>query len=117
MKPKLHPKSGSALPQTSSLLIPTLFICKTLATFSRVEFKRTVSKFTKRVDKKKKKIVFLWSRPQQNVKLGSFKSQLCDDVKEMHLYSCFFANLNLWGVFTRVASIYANLLQQKEAFA
>ena len=59
MKPKLHPKSGSALLQTSSLLIPTLFICQTLATFSRVEFKRTVSKFTKRVDKKKKENRFL----------------------------------------------------------
>ena len=35
----------------------------------------------------------------------------------MYEQSCCFASLNLKSVFTHVASIYANLLEQKKAFA
>ena len=36
-----------------------------------------------KVQKKKKKVVVLCSRPRQNVKLGSFTLLSCNDVKEM----------------------------------
>ena len=39
-----------------------------------------------KVQKKKKKVVVLCSRPRQNVKLGSFTLLLCNDGKEM--YTC-----------------------------
>ena len=39
------------------------------------------------------KVVVLFSRPPQNVKLGIFTSQSCSSL--MHVPSCCFANLNL----------------------
>ena len=54
-----------------------------------------------KVQEKKKKVVVLCSRPQQNVKLGPFALYSCNDCKEIskisviHVQSCRFANLNL----------------------
>ena len=54
-----------------------------------------------KVHEKKKQVVVLFSRPRQNVKLGTFTLQSCSDGKEMckksvmHVQSCCFTNLNL----------------------
>ena len=37
-----------------------------------------------KVQEKKKKVVVMCSRPQQNVKLGTFTLKLCNDGKEMY---------------------------------
>ena len=56
------------------------------------------SKRLLRVQEKKKKVVVLWSRPPQNVKLGIFTSKSYSDDKEgyktrVHVQSCCFAVL------------------------
>ena len=54
------------------------------------------------VQERRKKVIFLRSRPPKNVKLGSFTSKSCSDVKQMykksvmHVQSCCFATVYLF---------------------
>ena len=93
--------------------IPSRSIRSMLAIFSGFEFHNTI-----KVQGKKKEIVFLCSRPPQNVALGIFKSQSCSDDKEMqkksvmHVQSCCFANRSLLLFLTLSLTSLSSLLNK-----